>query len=345
MQFNSLAFVLAGLGFVALPAAAQSLQAYAGAVAGQAHGSAGTFACATSGPTIGNGWYAGLVLPTEGISACNLVGGIDNQTGSTGPLAASQSVSGPVENGSYSGSAAAHADYWRLGVSAQGTMTGASGSSTYNQSAAFASFSVPVTLISPSLATGSAGMVNFSLLVEGLLNNLPNAPYTQQGDVRLGIRVNGQPYSVWYAFSASSVNSNLPIVHGGASGLPGDFTLTPGSLSGSATITSTAGFQFQWGVPFEVEMALYTTVTPCCYGASIDADFYDTASLTGIQAYGPNGQLVTDFTGWDGAGNQLDAQGLVAAVPEPGSFSLLLAGMACLAAQGARTRAQARRTG
>lgn len=67
--------------FASGAASAQALQAYAGAVAGVAQGTGGIFACATSGPTIGDGWFAGLRMPTEGFAGCNLQGGIQNQTG------------------------------------------------------------------------------------------------------------------------------------------------------------------------------------------------------------------------------------------------------------------------
>src|ERR671921_778697 len=49
------------------------LRANAGVVAGNAQFGP-QFQCATSGPTIGPPWFAGLTLPTEGIAACGLSG-------------------------------------------------------------------------------------------------------------------------------------------------------------------------------------------------------------------------------------------------------------------------------
>lgn len=316
-------------------ASAQALQAYAGAVAGVAQGT-GPFACATSGPTIGDGWFAGLRMPTEGFAGCNLQGGIQNQTGTAGTLTATQTAAGSVSGGSYTGSAMARAGYWNLGAAAEGTMTGSTSAFTYHQSSAFARFSVPVTLTSTGIATGSPGQVNFRFLVEGLMSSLPNAPYTQQGDVRLGIRVNGSPAGTWNAFMGTVVNDGEPYLRGGSTGLPGGFVTAPGAFSGSAEVTTTANFAMQWGVPFEVEVALFTDVYPCCLGASITSDFSQTAALTGIEAYWQGGR-VTDFTGTDAVGNVLGPNGVVP-VPEPASTALVISGLVCVAAMVRRQR-------
>ena len=48
------------------------------------------------------------------------------------------------------------------------------------------------------------------------MTSLPQLPYTQQADVALGIRVNGQ--FIWYSFMATVIGNQLPFVRGGASG-------------------------------------------------------------------------------------------------------------------------------
>lgn len=110
----------------------------------------------------------------------------------------------------------------------------------------------------------------------------------------------------------------------------------PGAFSGSAEVTTTANFAMQWGVPFEVEVALFTDVYPCCLGASITSDFSQTAALTGIEAYWQGGR-VTDFTGTDAVGNVLGPNGVVP-VPEPASTALVISGLACVAAMVRRQR-------
>ncbi|MFZ5520290.1 MAG: hypothetical protein ACOZD0_03705 [Pseudomonadota bacterium] len=323
-------------GAIGQTAHGRELQAYAGVVAGIAQGSGGPFACATSGPTIGNGWFAGVSLPTEGFAGCNLGGGIDNRSALSGPLLAAQTGNGAVSGGSYSGSARARAGYWSLGVQADGTMTGATSPFTYHQSAAFARFADTLTLSAPGIATGTAGVIDFSFLIHGALSSLPNPPYTQQGDVALGIRVNGKPEGIWYAFNGTVINDGLPYVRGGASGLPGDLVLAPGSLSGSTSVRSTAGFAFQWGMPFDVEVALLVSVYPCCNGTTVSADYLHTAQLDGIRA-GTAGGWVDGFTVVAESGATLGPQGL-APIPEPSAAALMLSGLAWLATLVGRRR-------
>ncbi len=336
----SLAWTLAwAAGLLALaagqPAAAAELQAYAGAVGGIASGTSGPFACATSGPTIGNGWFAGVSLPTEGFAACSLGGGIDNRTAAAGPLTAQQTVAAPVGGGSFTGQASARADYGRLGVAASGTMTGASTSFTYRQAAGFARFQDTLTLSNPGVTAGTAGSVDFAFLIDGVLASLPNAPYSQQGDIALGIRVGSGVGNAgrapWYSFMGTVVNDGTPYLRGGGSGLPGGFVLSPGRFQGSAEVLSTANFGFRWGEPFEVEVALLTSVSPCCFGSSLDAAFMSSALLTGISARA-GAAAVSDFTVLSASGTAYGPGGLLP-VPEPASLALWAGGLLALAAR------------
>ncbi len=229
-----------------------------------------------------------------------------------------------LSGGSYTGSSSARADYWSLGGSAQGTATGGTSSFTYHAAASFASFTDTITLNKSGIAAGTPGAITFGFLVEGVMNSLPNAPYTQQLDAALGIRVDGR--FIWDAFRATATNLEVPYVRGGATGLPGNFVLGPGSLSGSALVTSTANFQFQWGVPFTVEVALRLNSGPCCYGTSQSADFFNSAVLKGIDAYGPGGK-VDGFEVLTESGARIGAEGLLPAVPEPGTWALVWSGL------------------
>lgn len=309
-------------------AGAGEIQAYAGGIAGPVVGTTG-FQCFTSGPN-NPVWANALYVPLEGIAACGLSGGIDNQSASSGTLTASQSVTGAATGGGvFSGSAQALAGYWSLGVAVEGSNSGGSAPLVYRQTAALARFLTPVTLTSPGLATGTAGFVNLSFLVEGSMSSLRNAPYSQQVDTYLQLRVNGAS-GPWTTFASTIVDENLPFVRGGSTGLPGAFVLGPGSLSGSANVSSTGNFAFQWGVPFTVEVALSAQQSTCCFGTSLAADFLNTAQLSGIQAFGPGG-LVADFSGVDDAGNLLGPTGIIGAVPEPTTALLMLAGLFGLA--------------
>lgn len=326
------AFWLGALAAASTPAAAAELQAYAGAVGGIASGTGSVFACATSGPTIGRGWFAGVALPTEGFAACSLGGGIEDKTATAGPLTAQQSVNAPVGGGSFVGEARARADYGRLGVAASGTMTGASTSSTYRQTAGFARFQDTLTLTNPGVATGTAGSVDFAFLIDGMLKSLPNAPYSQQGDIGLGIRVGSAvgnaAYGPWFSFMGTVINDGTPYLRGGGTGLPGGFVLSPGSFQGSAEVLSTANFGIRWGEPFEVEVALLTSVSPCCYGSSLSSEFMSSALLTGISARAGN-TAVADFSVLSASGTAYGPGGLLP-VPEPASVVLWAAGLLLL---------------
>ena len=277
----------------------------------------------------------GVSLPLEGFAACNLGGGIVDKSAATGPLAAQQYVSATVANGSFTGQAQASAAYGRLGVAANGIMTGATSPFTYHQTAGFARFQDTLTLTSPGIATGTPGAVDFAVLVEGMMNSVANAPYTQQGDIALMIRTGpgvGNPAAgPWTVFAGTVVGEGMPFLRGGATGIPGDFIVGPGTFSGSATVQSIANFNMQWGVPLDIEVAFQASVYPCCNGAaSLDASFSNTALLSGISAKA-GGTAVADFSVLSESGTAYGPGGLLP-VPEPGPIALWSGGLALLGA-------------
>ncbi len=323
-----------------LPTSASAeVQAYAGAVGGQAQGSGSPFACATSGPTIGDGWFAGIALPTEGFAGCSLSGGIDNKVAAGGTLMSTQAVTATVgSGGTFTGQADAIASYGKLGVSASGTMTGTTSAFIYHQAASFARFQDTWTITAPGIATGTAGTLNLGFLVEGSMSSTPHAPSTQQVDLALGMRFNGNKGGPWDSFMATIVNDGEPYLRGGGTWAPGSFITSPGAFSGSGLVTSTGNFSFQWGVPFDVEVALRTQLSPCCINASLSSDFLGTALLKGIYTTA-GGQTITSFNVAAVSGTAYGPDGLLAAaVPEPGSWALMLAGVAGLAAWRRRPR-------
>jgi hypothetical protein len=333
MRTTTLSAALAASGLLAAtlpytPLHAQ-LRAHAGVVAGNAQFGP-RFECATSGYTIGAPWFAGVVLPTEGIAACGLSGMVDDRTAIAGPLTAAAAASGPMAStGTFTGTSQARAGYWDLGVSASATATGDASTATYRQAAAYASFADDLTFSSPGVAPGSDGYTNFSFLIEGMMKGVGVAPYGQQGDVALAIFVNG---ILWGAFAGTVYADGLPYVRGGSTGLPGGFVLTPAAFGGAAVVTTTGYFGFTWGVPLHVEVAMGTSVSPCCFGASLASDFYNSAVLTGIEAYGPGGR-VSDFFVRTTSGARVGADGLRGAAttaPEPATVWLTLLGLAAL---------------
>jgi len=250
-----------------------------------------------------------------------------NSTAATGPLEANQSATAPMLNntGTAAVSAQARADYWSLGASASGLATGGTSSATHGQAEGFASFADALTISNPGIATGTAGIVNFTFLIEGAMQSLSHAPSTQQADAGLGIRVDGRGIS--QTFLATVVNQQLPFVRGNSDVGPRSFALGAGMLSGSALVTSAGNFAFRWGVPFTVEVGLWAKVTPCCFGASQNVDFLNTAVLRGLAASRSGGAAVTDFTVSSASGAVLGVNGL-APVPEIGTGAAMLLGLA-----------------
>jgi hypothetical protein len=292
------------------PALGAELEAYAGAVAGRPSGQ-GQFACATSGLTIPE-WSAGIDLPTEGFAACSLAGGIDDRIRPSGPVAALQSVSGPVPSGTFSGSASARADYGLLGVYANGNMTGAGG--FFSETAAFARFKDEMTISSPSVPAGTAGIVNFSFVMHGTMVNAPSMGYGQTLNTFLDVRVGGSSGLIWPTFIADDYSNTTPYVRGGATGVPGTLVVALLNVSGSTELTTTGNFSFTWGVPFIVEAALDTRAPTCCFGASLTSDFYDVTRLSGIHPSLTTGPEITDFTVTSGSGTHYTAAGVSAVV-------------------------------
>ena len=322
--------------------AQKQLRADAGVVAGNA-AIGPQLQCATSGPTIGAPWYAGISIPTEGIAACGLSGMIDDKTAAAGPISATAAASGPMAgSGTFTGTANARANYWNLGVSASATATGGSSGTTYRQAASYASFVDYVTFTSPTHANGTAGTTNFKFFIEGLMNSLPNAPYGQQGDVQFSLFINN---ILWTAFAGTVSDNQLPYLRGGSTGIPGKFVSSPGAFIGSDSIETNANFQMIYGTPLRVEVALYTTVSPCCFGASMASDFYNSALLTGIDVYDAGGVKTNDFLAVGTSGIRVNAQGIIVdpvppttTTPEPATVALTLFGLVSLAAIARRNR-------
>ena len=325
-------YACALLAAASLPAGAQQLRAYAGAVAGQVNGPGN---CGTYGPSIPS-WSAGLTLPTDGIAGCGVQGGEDNQTAAAGTVTASQSVQGPVPGGTYSGRAAARASYGSLGVASQGLMTGGiNGGGTMAQSASFASFSDRLTITSPQVAPGQALQGRFQWTVDGSLTTVGVLPFTVFASLQLSTRVDGRNESPDFGLIQS--NTPTPFYSPAPQFLQNDFSIGPGVAAGSATVQSAFVYPLQAGTEFLLEVALRDVVRPCCFGASAETSFMNTAQLSGIRLYNGAGQEITDFSISSASGTLYTREGVLA-VPEPGSATMALAGVLLLLARVRRQR-------
>ncbi len=320
---------------VAPQAHAQSLRAYAGAVAGQVSGPGN---CGTYQASIPE-WSAGLTLPLGGIAGCGLAGGEDNRTGARGPLAAAQSAFGPAVEGTYQGSSSARADYGALGVAASGTMTGGiNGAGTRHESASFASFSDRLTFTSPLAADGQSLKLLFGWSVSGTLSAQGNPPFGQFAYTRLSTRIDGRNQSDDFGVLVSIGGD--PFYSPAPKFIENGFTIGGGQISGAGRVQSQFLYDVQAGTPFTLEAALRTSVAPCCYGTTMTSSFLQSAELSSIRVF-RNGVELTDFS-IDAASGSLYTAGGVVPVPEPGAGLLALAGLTFVAARIRRLRRVAR---
>ena len=317
---TSLAAALAG------PALAGTTQVHAVTVSGQARGAN----CNTSGPTSGAAFYGGgVAVPIGGLAACGLAGGIKDITGGDGPISAHLDVSNVFGGGLNTASADAVAQLGALGVSATEAYTGsANDNSTYLSAEAAASWS-------DKLDYGGAGMgyVEWDFDIDGVmtLGGLGGEAITY-----LNYQVGGGPIYTAFIGKLSSSADDFAINPTGVGEL-GGFAVTANSVAGADKAYSLRHY-VDLSKAFDFKVGLYSAAYTRA-GGSAGNDFFHTARLSGIRVFDENGNpLEAHFTGE--SGTIYDANGVRAAggaVPEPGTWALMILGFG-LAGAGLRRR-------
>ena len=261
-----------------------------------------------------------------GITACGYSGGYRTQTATTGPLTQHDSL-GPVilgpatsSPGYYSGTADSRAGYGSLGAGSHSDITGGlpqSGSALY-ESVAAASFSDTLTATSPLVASMSAGSVRYQFSIDGSLTALgaPAAFFFGETYAVLDVQQGSGP--VYEVMNAHARRGDPPTIRN--SPPPAGWTSSTGSLSGGSVFYS-LDLPIVWGTPWDVTVGLLAW----SYGTA-DAQLLHTATLSGLELFDATGNPVTDFNLSSASGTDY-----VSPVPEPGSATLLLAGIALLA--------------
>src|SRR5580658_9618694 len=323
----------------AIPSRAGSLQVYAGVVAGSDN------SCDSGGatPTAITSFFGsdtsgfGLPLTGDGISSCGLSGQINNLTQSAGPLNTAYNLNnaGFVTGASFSGSASGYANYGVVGVSASGTLTGIAGDTGLAENVAFGIASDTINVA----GTGTGSMI---------------FDFTYNGTMTIGTPANGGAGQSQVEVQLGSLSQEIFTsgLSGTSVGVEGEEVdplgqivfgqPVPGCVIGSGTYTCTnATFQtselpVDFGVPTTFAFGLLTALQ-ANDSQTLDSD-PPNMSLTGIQAYNANGQLISDLSIQSGSGAVYGANGIEsepANAPEPST--LLLAGLG-LAAVGAVRR-------
>lgn len=342
MNRDKMGATLLLIALTAIPSSANSLQVYAGVVAG-------TNSCTSGGatPTAITSFFGsdttgfGLPLTGNGISSCGLSGQINNVTQSVGPLNTVYNLNNAAfsTGASFSGSSSGYANYGFVGVSASGTLTGVAGATGLAENAAF-------------------GIASDTINVAGTGTGFMIFDFTYNGSMTVGTPANGGGGQSQVQVQLG--NTNEEIFSSGLSGTSvgvegeevdplGQIVFgqpVPGCVIGSATYTCTnATFQttempVDFGVPTTFAFGLLTALQ-ANDSQTLDSD-PPNMSLTGIQAYNANGQLISDFTITSGSGAEYGANGIEsepANAPEPATF--LLVGCALIALGGKRWRNRA----
>ena len=305
------------------------LEAYTGTVAGTNTCGGGGEPDAMYNFFGGVGFGLGRVNGQDtGIGACGMAGSISDMTSATGPLSSSSSLNnagfvGSVATTTYTGAAAATADYGTISASASGILTGEPPAAGVSESVAFG-------LVSDSLnisGTGS-GYIALDYTMSGSLSVFAPALVAGGGTQEVEVQVGTAYDTVFYGQSSD-----------GSTALEGDPEASP--LTGCSSTTSsftctnatfgTRLIPITFGTATAYNFGLIVSAWPE-NSTTVDPDI----TLTGIQVYDSNQQSIADFSITSGSGTTYGADGLESGTPEPGTW--LLAGCALIGIGVARRR-------
>jgi hypothetical protein len=303
-------------------ASAASLDTWVGVVGGAGNGNIGQ-GCTTYGPPAGISFFTsnGFGVPLGGITACGYSGSVTQTTAGSGPLTLGGSLSpvllgNPGYSGSFDGTAAAVADFGRLGADAHANISGGiPGSPTaLFESFAAARFTDTLTATSPLAANGSAGFIRYAFSIDGLSTSLgAPGPYLF-GETLAVLDVQQDNGPVYGLLNASIRRGETGTINNGAP--PAGWTTSMGSLAGGSTFYS-LDLPMVWGQAFDLSVGLMAFA----YGTA-DSDFLHTAQLSGVTLMDANHVPLSNFSLTAASGTDY-----VNAVPEPASVAMLLAGL------------------
>jgi hypothetical protein len=303
-----LAAMLAGAAAQANPI---QLQAYTGVVGGSNE-------CPGGGPPAAASFFStsptfGLGAGGNGISSCGLAGSINNVI-NPGILPANSQTNlnnaGYVGGGSttYSGAAAANANFGAISAGASGVLTGAEPANGVAESIAFGIVDDQI-----DIAGSGAGYVTFQFTLNGGLSQSANdlASGAVEAEVQLGSASDRAFYGEISENSAGVFSTT------GAS-IPGCVTGTDNFQCTNALV-STAMLPIEFGTVTAFDLGLMVS-TDLLNGAS-SVDPSPGMSLTGIEVFNAAGTQISDFSITSGSGAVYGASGLVSepvsATPEP----------------------------
>jgi hypothetical protein len=295
--------------------AASSLEAITGVVGG-AGGGCGTFVPV---PELSFFTFTAQ-MPLGGYGPCGYSGGYTTASAPTGPLNGHTSL-GPVilgppgSTGFFDGTADARASYKSLGAAAHANIAGGLPGSSLAmfQSTGAATFSDTLTVLSPFVASFTAGTVRYRFSVDGSLSSLGAPGPFLFGETYAVLDVQHQGGPVFELMNAHVRRGGLGTISGNPP--PAGWVTSMGSLSGGSTVE--IDMPMVWGQPWDLKVGLLAWA----YGTA-DTNFLSTARLTGLELFDADHHAVTTFSITSASGTDY-----ASSIPEPSVAALLIGGL------------------
>ena len=325
------ACAISGFAWSPIATQAASLSAFTGTIAGYSGNIAG--GCTTSGPPSELAFFPGAAAGLQvlgGNAACGFSGGWTNltSTSSTNPLTNSTTLA-PTRLGSspnaksFDASADARATYGSLSARAHGHYSGPVVSYYDNASAAAvsaATFSDTLTATLPTsyANVSSRGFVSYQFTIDGNAN-APGPPTAfLNGSTQIAFNIQHDDGTIYGLLNGSTRTGTPGDVRGAAAA--SGWTLGNGSLSGASSFQSSL-FSIDLASSWNFKAGLIVDVW-----GNADNDFYSTARLVGIDLFDAQRRLIDGYSIASASGVNY----MAAAVPEPASTTLLIAGLMVL---------------